>query len=174
MAEAASKNIQLKIDRLTYGPDAIARDEDGRAIFVQGAIPGDTVEAEIYEEGQRFAKAKTVRILEASPDRVKAPCPFVGICGGCPWGNIRYEAQLEAKRAHVVDALVRIGHIPQDRAEELVLPCAAPGDPWGYRNKVELAFARHGKRTIVGMHALDGSVIKVPTCPLLQKGSEKL
>lgn len=84
MAEAASKNIQLKIDRLTYGPDAIARDEDGRAIFVQGAIPGDTVEAEIYEEGQRFAKAKTVRILEASPDRVKAPCPFVGICGGCP------------------------------------------------------------------------------------------
>ncbi len=174
MAEAASKTIRLKIDRLTYGPDAIARDEDGRAIFVQGAIPGDTVEAEIYEEGQRFAKAKTVRILEASPDRVKAPCPFVGICGGCPWGNIRYEAQLEAKRAHVVDALVRIGHIPQDRAEELVLPCAAPGDPWGYRNKVELAFARQGKRTIVGMHALDGSVIKVPTCPLLQKGSEKL
>ncbi len=73
-----------------------------------------------------------------------------------------------------MDSLVRIGHIPQDRAEELVLPCAAPGDSWGYRNKVELAFARQGKRTIVGMHALDGSVIKVPTCPLLQKGSEKL
>ncbi len=165
----------LTIDRLTYGPDAIARDADGKAVFVQGGIPGDTVEAEIVEDTKRYAKARIVQVLEPSPSRVKAPCPFVGICGGCPWGNITYPAQLEAKRRNLVDNLMHIAHMDEKRAESLVLPILAPSEPWGYRNKVELAFSQQGRRSIVGMHAAsDESIVKVSSCPLLQKGSEKL
>lgn len=170
-----SDTVTLKIDRLTYGPDAIAKDSDGKAIFVSGGVPGDTVKAEIVEDAGRYAKARIVQIVEPSEARVKPPCPFVGVCGGCPWGTISYPVQQKAKRAHLTDSLVRIAHMDEERAEHLVAPCLSPSEPWGYRNKIELGFAARGPKSIIGMHAATGdSLIKVGSCPLLQKGSEKL
>ena len=159
---------RLKIERMGYGPEAIAHDADGKTVFVTGGVPGDTVEAETDAEEARFSRAHVTTVLEDSPDRVTPPCPFVDVCGGCPWAHLSYEAQLAAKRSGVVDALTRLGGFSAEDAEALVAPIVAPGEPWGYRNKVELAVGTQRGRTMVGMHAAGSAgVVKVPSCPLL-------
>lgn len=178
--QAAKELVTLHIERMAYGADAIAHDTDGKTVFVSAAIPGDTVEAEIVRSEKRFSRAVAQRVVEASPDRVTPDCPYATVCGGCPWAAMSRGAQLKAKRALVVDALTRIGHMDAERAKTLVAPCEAPSRPWGYRNKVELAFERNGKRPTVGMHTAgttDGRqprVIKVDACPLLSGRYQKI
>ena len=179
-AQADGNTMRLQVERMTYGSDAIAHAEDGRAVFVTGAVAGDVVEARITQHGERFLRAQATTILEPSPDRVTPSCPYAGLCGGCPWAPLSRAAQLAAKRANVVDSLVRIGHFDAQEAERLVSPCEDPGKPWGYRNKVELAFRRDGKRVTLGMHTAQTDtngapgVMKVDTCPLLDARAKKL
>ncbi|MBM6817379.1 23S rRNA (uracil(1939)-C(5))-methyltransferase RlmD [Olsenella uli] len=155
---------------MTYGPDAVAHDGDGRAVFVTGGVAGDRVRAVVDHEEGRWAHARAVEVLEASPDRVTPPCPYVGACGGCPWAALSREAQVAAKRACVVDALSRVGRMGDERAQALVAPLETPGEPWGYRNKVELAVSRERGRVALGMHAAGGAgVVRVKSCPLLDK-----
>ena len=165
MSETAGSEqaLTLRVGRMTYGPDAIARTDDGKAVFVRGAVPGDLVRARVTREQPTYSNAVLEEVLEASPERVStAPCPFVDVCGGCPWAHLSREAQRRSKRDNVVDSLVRIGHMPQEEADGLVRPCSDPGDPWGYRNKVELAFQAQGRRSVIGMHDVTGDrVVKV-------------
>lgn len=162
--------LELTCERMSYGPDAVARDEGGRAVFVAGAVAGDRVRAVVDREEERWAHARVVEVLEPSPDRVPSACPFAGSCGGCPWASLSYPAQARAKRAGVVDALARIAHMGAERAEALVAPLESPGEPWGYRNKVELAVVRERGRAALGMHAAGGEgVVRVKSCMLLDK-----
>lgn len=175
--DAPGKEIELTAERMTYGSDAIAHDSEGKTVFVGGAVAGDRVRAKVYQDGPSFSKAITLEVLSPSPNRVASPCPYAGICGGCPWAILSRDAQLAAKRANVVDSLRRIGHFSTQEAEKLVHPCESPSDPWGYRNKIELAFSQSVGRTLVGMHGTDPSqVVKVDACPLLDsrhKGAVK-
>lgn len=165
---APGEIIELAVERMAYGADGIAHDASGKAVFVAGGVAGDVVRARVTQDGGSFAKARVEEVVTPSPDRVEAPCPYVDVCGGCPWAHLSREAQLAAKRANVVDLLVRIGHFGVDEAEALVATCEAPSDPWGYRNKVELAAVRDRGRLSVGMHAAAGEgVVRVDRCPLL-------
>ena len=158
--------MRLTIERMTYGPDAIAHTPEGKTIFVSGAVAGDVVEAELVSDGKSFAKARTTSVVEPSPLRVDCGWPLASMLGCAPWASLSRDAQLEAKRANVVDALARVGHLAD--AEELVAPCEAPSDGWHYRNKAELAFMRNGRHATLGMYGTDGStVIKVENFPLL-------
>ena len=168
MSEAREE--QLRIERMTYGPDAVAHDAAGKTVFVSGAVAGDVVRAVFDREGERWSHARSVELVEPSPDRVRPACPFAGACGGCPWAALSYEAQGRAKRAGVVDALARIAHMGDSRAEALVAPLVSPGEPWGYRNKVELAVSRERGRVTLGMHGMgEGDVVRVKSCMLLDK-----
>ena len=169
----------LTIERMTYGPEALAHNKDGKAIFVSGAVTGDVVEARIVENGKRFSRAVVTNVLESSPKRVAPACPYAAVCGGCPWAALERQEQLAAKRSNVMDALVRIGHTDKGRAQDLVAPCEDPGPSWGYRNKVELAFERTGRRALLGMHTSNPekgkpAAIKVDECLLLSKGHKRL
>ena len=167
--------MTLTVERMAYGADAIAHASDGKTVFVAGGVPGDVVAARVVSDGSSFSRAEVVEVLEASPVRVQPSCPYASVCGGCPWASLARDEQLAAKRANVIDALVRIGHFDATRAEELVAPCEAPSDAWGYRNKIELAYARTGNRAVVGMHDRSGAnVIKVDRCALLDKHHSKL
>jgi 23S rRNA (uracil1939-C5)-methyltransferase len=158
--------ITLHIESLAYGGDAIAHLDDGRTAFVHGAVPGDSVEAEITEDRGRFVRAETRRVLEPSTDRVTPPCPYFGLCGGCSWQHVAYPAQLEAKRRMVVDALTRIGHLPN--AEELVGPTVPSPSQYGYRNKVELVVDTTTGRPRLGFHrAGSEEFVQVEECLLL-------
>lgn len=166
--------LELSIERMAYGADAISHTPEGKTVFVSGAVAGDVVRAQIVSDGDSFARAKVEKIVEPSPNRVTPPCPYASVCGGCPWAALSRDAQLEAKRANVVDSLKRIGHMDAARAEELVRPCEAPSDAWGYRNKVELGFSRIKGRALIGMHGTDQGLVKVDSCPLLDKRNAKL
>lgn len=172
-----SANVEtLHVTSMSYGPDAIARMSDGRTAFVMGALKGDVVEAEITKAEKRFVRARTIKLLEPSALRVKVPCPYVQVCGGCPWAGMSQEAQAAAKRQNIVDALVRIGKFSQTEAESLVAPCESPSDAWGYRNKIELAMGRDSRgHVLIGMHqAAEKNLVKVDRCALLEKRFEKL
>ena len=168
MSEA--REIELTCERMSYGPDAVAHDGDGKTVFVSGGVAGDRVRAVVDREEERWAHATVAEVLAPSADRVAPACPFAGMCGGCPWAALSYPAQARAKRAGVVDALARIGHFSPDRAETLVAQTVSPSEPWGYRNKVELAVTRQGGKAVLGMHGRgESDVVRVKSCMLLDK-----
>lgn len=167
--------MRLTVESMAYGPDAVAHADDGRVVFVSGAVPGDTVEAEVVSESRRSLKARTVEVLEPSPERVEPRCPWASVCGGCPWAALAYDAQVAAKRSCVVESLSRIGRLGAEEAERLVRDVVVPGADWGYRNKVELAVGRERGRTVVGMHRADGAgIVKVDRCLLMDAAHGKL
>ena len=127
---------ELHIDRVAFGGQGIAR-VDGLVIFVKGAIPGDRVNALIFRKKKAYAEAKMQELLDPSPDRIEAPCPYFGICGGCQWQHVRYERQLEYKRGHVEEALSHIGSLS---GIEVHAPIASE-KRFAYRNKMEFSFS---------------------------------
>jgi len=133
MSHPASKNPILNIDTLSYGPYGIGR-LDGKAIMVPHTAPGDSIEARIVEAKKRYALGEAVRLIEPSALRRTPPCPYVGVCGGCSWQHLRYEAQLKAKEQSVADALRRIGKL--DGYE--LRPIIASARELGYRRRIRL------------------------------------
>ena len=162
----------VPIERMSFGSAAVGHLSDGKTVFVEGAVPGDVVRVELTEEKHRFARGHVAEIVEASPGRVTPPC--AAGCGGCPWAPLSYEAQLIAKRANVVDALVRTAHMDAARAEALVAPCVPSKRQWGYRNKLELSCGADGAgRLILGLRPEGGAdVVSLDACPLAHRNIE--
>lgn len=103
---------RVRIERLVAGGDALAWLEDGRVVFVAGALPGEIVDVEILQAKKDFAKARLVEVVEASPNRVQPPCPHVGRgCGGCSWQHFDPTRHLAAKVDIVRESLARVGKI---------------------------------------------------------------
>lgn len=102
----------VRATHMAAGGDAIARSGDGRVVFVEGALPGETVRVAVIEERAGFARGRLVEVVDASPLRVEAPCPAVlAGCGGCNWQHVQRSAQLELKRDIVLDSLRRIAKV---------------------------------------------------------------
>jgi tRNA/tmRNA/rRNA uracil-C5-methylase (TrmA/RlmC/RlmD family) len=109
---------------MVAGGTALARDETGRVVFIEGALPDEVVLARLTESRGDFARATAVTIVEPSADRVAAPCPALAAgCGGCTWQHIDLEAQRRLKAGIVVDALRRIGHFAEPPVP-IVVPTA--------------------------------------------------
>lgn len=164
--------VTIRIDTLANGGDAVGRLPDGRVAFVSGGCPGDVVEAAVTEDKGRFIRARVETVTEPSPDRVSAPCPYFGACGGCQWQHVGYGAQLAAKREIVVDSLARIGGI--DHAESLVAPTVPSATEYGYRNKIELVADPGSPRVTLGYHRpASPTILPVELCLLLPKRLQK-
>jgi 23S rRNA (uracil1939-C5)-methyltransferase len=132
----------LSIEKLIYGGDGLARTpagEDGRsmAVFVPFVLPGERVDAEIRQQKPGFARGSVAQLIEASPDRVEARCPYFRQCGGCHYQHIRYEQQLEFKAGILRETLQRIAKIElKSELESGIRVHASP--PWNYRNRTRL------------------------------------
>lgn len=164
--------MRLTLESLAYGGDAIARMPDGRTAFVSGGCPGDTVEARLLSEHERFARMRVDTVLDPSPDRVEAPCPYFDECGGCQWQHVAYPAQLAAKQAAVTDALTRIGKVDRD---VIVTPCAPSPEPYGYRNKIELLADMTGTGLRLGFaRRHDATIVPIEACLLLDGRGKRL
>ncbi len=137
--------IDVMVERLGYRGEGVARHQ-GVAVFVEGVLPGERAAVRIVRVARSHAFAKALRIVDAAPDRVAAPCPVFGLCGGCQVQHLTYEAQLRFKRQVVTDALQRIGKFDPALLDRLVKPAIGQTDPWRYRNKVSvMAKAREGR-----------------------------
>ena len=104
---------QLQIERLVAGGDAMARDADGRVVFIEGALPGETVDVELIVVKRDFARGRVTGIVTPSPQRVVPPCAHVADgCGGCDWQHLAATAQHDAKVEVVREAFARTGRLP--------------------------------------------------------------
>jgi 23S rRNA (uracil1939-C5)-methyltransferase len=105
--------LTVRPERLIAGGEALARDADGRVVFVRGGVPGDEVTVIKIEEKGDWSRALIDEVIVASPDRVEPPCPRRRLgCGGCDWQHLAIAAQLPAKVDIVRDALRRTGKLP--------------------------------------------------------------
>jgi len=128
--------IELQVEKLAFGGKAVAK-VDGFVVFLNHAVPGQMVKALITKKKKNYAEARVIETLTQSPDYRAPVCPHFGICGGCSWQDISYEAQLFWKRAHVVECL---GHIA-GAGETEVAPIIASPETQHYRNKMEFTFS---------------------------------
>ena len=173
--------LSVTIDDLAYGGEGVGR-ADGYVVFVPGGVPGDTVRVRLTQARARFGRGTIESIERPSPDRVEAPCPYFGHCGGCRLQHLRYEAQLSLKTKQVTDCLQRLGGVGTFEMRP-ILP--AP-EIYGYRNKMEFTVARadagervvpKGRRLepaagdggpVVGLHEADryDAVLDIERCLL--------
>lgn len=154
--------IEVTVERVIYGGDGLARHE-GRVLLIPYAAPGDRVLVEIVEEHADFARARIVRVLEASPDRRDPPCPYYGTCGGCQLQHLRYAAQQRAKVAFVRESLGRIGGIAWTDA----LPLVA-SEEFHYRLRAQLKVRVSEGRVEMGYYRpASHEVCSIAECPLL-------
>lgn len=130
--------VPLNIEKMAYGPFALSHLENGKTVFVEHAVPGDMVVAEVYEDKRSFARARVIDVLEASPHRVRARAPEL-IGNLAPWQILDYDLQLASKQTIVADALLRVGHFSADEVERSLGQIVAAPHTWNYRNKIELA-----------------------------------
>jgi 23S rRNA (uracil1939-C5)-methyltransferase len=128
--------LELNVDSLAFGGMGVSRD-DGFVVFSSDTAPGDRVRVRVRKARRRWAEADLLEVLAPSPVRVSPPCPYVPSCGGCRLQHVAYAATLEAKRAHIVDHLARIGHLEGIE----VRPVDAAVEQFGYRNKMEYSAA---------------------------------
>ncbi len=152
--------LELEIEKLVHGRAGLARHE-GRVVFVDRVAPGDRVRAKVVRNNERYLEAELIELLEAGEARCESPCPIVDRCGGCPWQQVSYPRQLEAKRSAVIDSLERIAGI--DNPE--VAPVVSSPEIFGYRNRLKLRFEA-GK---LGFYrARSNSLVPVPDCLLAE------
>jgi tRNA/tmRNA/rRNA uracil-C5-methylase (TrmA/RlmC/RlmD family) len=136
--------LELTVGAMAAGGGCVARAEDGRVVFVRHALPGERVLAEVTSETTSFLRADAVEILEASPDRVVAPCLHAGPgrCGGCDWQHISLPAQRQMKASLVAEQLRRLAGL--DLEIEIEEVAGAPlGLAW--RTRVNFAVDRSGR-----------------------------
>lgn len=132
-----NRHTLVEIDVTALGFEGIAIGRlDGVVHFVQGALPGERVRAQLVKSRSKHREAVAVEILEPSPERVDAPCRYYDACGGCSWQHLAYDAQVRWKTQHVVDAFERLGKIPVGE----IRPALQSPLPFAYRNKMEFSF----------------------------------
>ncbi len=130
------EEVTLKIETLAFQGKAIAR-IDGLVVFVNDAVPGDTVRAAITKVKSQYLEARNLELIEPSELRVEPRCRYVGSCGGCKMQHINYDTQISLKHRHVIDAFERIAKI---KDIEIPSPVGAK-DIFFYRNKMEFSFS---------------------------------
>jgi 23S rRNA (uracil1939-C5)-methyltransferase len=158
MSANATARFELVADKLVYGGSALGH-HAGRPVLVPYALPGERVQAETVRVAKGMVHARLLELIGPAPERIAAPCPYFGRCGGCHYQHLDGTRQLDVKRDILRETLRRVGHI--DWPGEIV---AHTADPWAYRNQVRLKIGPDGQ---IGFFAADShDLIAVDACPI--------
>jgi 23S rRNA (uracil1939-C5)-methyltransferase len=152
------------IESLDHDARGITR-QDGKTIFVEGALPGERVEYAALRVKPTYEVARCVRVIKASASRIAPRCAHFGVCGGCSLQHLEPDAQVAAKQRVLENAL---WHLARVKAGELYAPIH--GAAWGYRQRARLSvfqLPQTGK-VLVGFHERKSShVAELRACPIL-------
>lgn len=155
---------RIDIDSLSHDGRGLTR-IDGKVAFIDGALPGETVDAELRRRHRRYDEYRLIRVVTSSPDRVTPLCPLVGTCGGCDLQHLGSDAELRHKTEVLLEMLERqAGLVPEQLAEPL------RSEPFGYRRRARLAVwvPRRGGRPLLGFREAGGNrVVGLAHCPVL-------
>jgi len=148
---------------------------DGYILFVDGAITGDHIEVKVIKTKKNYGFGRLVTILEPSKDRVEPRCPIAKQCGGCSIMHMKYDAQLEYKENHILDALERIGEQDRVKLEQKKDPIIGMDEPWFYRNKVQFPVQIISGKLLIGFYAKRSHrIIETPTCYIQDPYNEEI
>lgn len=180
------KNDEVVVDiiGLTHDGEGVGR-ADGFTLFIQGALPGETVRAKVLKVKKQYGYAKLMELVESSSARVEPSCAIYKECGGCQLQHYNYAEQLEWKRQHVVDSLTRIGKLAVADSEGegvgqggiVVHPTVGMDDPWRYRNKAQVPVGENGPSgdMIAGFYARGSHrIIDTDNCLIQHSGNDEV
>ncbi|MGA3213863.1 MAG: 23S rRNA (uracil(1939)-C(5))-methyltransferase RlmD [Terriglobales bacterium] len=157
--------MQLTIEKLVYGGDGLARGPageggGGKAVFVPFVLAGERVEASVVQDKAGFVRAAVQQILESSPERISAGCPYFSHCGGCQYQHTNYEHQLQIKTAILRESMQRLGQI------EAPAITVHDSPPWHYRNRTRMR-VRAGVNFALGYQRMSSrQLVPVEQCPI--------
>jgi 23S rRNA (uracil1939-C5)-methyltransferase len=158
--------LLLTIEKLVYGGDGLGRlpgDEhgSGKTVFLPFVLAGERVEATILEQKPGFARARADSIVAASSQRVAAPCPYFGKCGGCHYQHAGYPSQLEIKSAILKESLRRIAKLELDGEVRL-----HPSAPWNYRNRTRIKVQNEPEFALGYHRQKSHELLAIRECPI--------
>jgi 23S rRNA (uracil1939-C5)-methyltransferase len=140
--------LRVTIEDLAYGGKGVAKYE-GKVIFVDGALPGDTVDACLTKIRGSYCESYAKELITPSPQRIKPLCEHFGTCGGCKWQNYEYPSQLKYKEEQLRRQLIHLGGIAEPPTE----PIIGAKKLFHYRNKMEYSFGiSESGELILGLH----------------------
>ena len=138
--------LELMIEDMSSEGNGIGK-ADGFAVFVNNTVVGDRVKVELTKVKKNYGFGRVVEMIEESPDRIEGFCEYAGLCGGCPYGKLDYDAQLLLKHKQVKDKLQRLGGL----TDPVVYPVIAmESEPFRYRNKASMPVSTGGLITRKG------------------------
>ncbi|HVY93415.1 MAG TPA: class I SAM-dependent RNA methyltransferase [Bryobacteraceae bacterium] len=150
--------LDLTIEKLVYGGEGLAR-VDGEVVFTPFVLPGEAVEVASPSSKKHAQRADLLRVVQPSGDRVEAPCPIFGACGGCHYQHADYPAQLRLKRGILAETLRRGAKIEFEESRIAV----TSGDPWNYRNRTQF----HIEKGQIGFRRMRSQkLVPAAQCPI--------
>ncbi len=150
--QTAFNYMEITIEKIVHGGDAMGRAPDGRPVFVPFAAPGERVRTEPEESHKGFFRARLLEVVEPSPDRIAPRCRHFGECGGCQFQHLTYASQVRVKESILREQLIRLGGMP----EAPIRPVIVSPDEWNYRNHIQatpagnrLGYFRAGSQVVL-------------------------
>jgi 23S rRNA (uracil1939-C5)-methyltransferase len=125
--------VKLRIDSLDAEGRGVARNAEGKVIFVEGALPGEEVDFQVLRKKSSFEIGRLTKVLGGASSRQAPRCPHFGVCGGCSLQHTDARTQMAAKQRWLEENLARIGKVEP----ETLLPIVY-GEDWHYRRRARL------------------------------------
>jgi 23S rRNA (uracil1939-C5)-methyltransferase len=166
--------LTVKLEKPTYGGDALGKVPDpssgtgSQVVFVPFALPGETVRIRVIEQKRGHIRAELVEVLDPAAERISPRCIHFGVCGGCHYQHLAYQAQLHLKTDILRDQLIRIGKIP----DPPVQPMVASPQEWNYRNNIQFHLSRAGELGYIRANSRE--MFPISECHLPEAALNKL
>jgi len=145
----------------------------GQVVFVDGALPTETIIVEAEEVKEKYAKAKLVKIINKSKERIKPLCDIYESCGGCTLQHIKYQGQLREKREIVKEAFEK--YLDKKAKQPEIKDVLGMTDPWHYRNKAQIPLFKKGDKVIAGLYKIGtNKIIEMEQCDIHQSDLDQV
>jgi 23S rRNA (uracil1939-C5)-methyltransferase len=168
-AFAAGDMVTLNITDLNHRSAGVGKAE-GFTFFIDGALPGEEVSAEITALHKNYGEARIVSLNRASVKRTAPPCPYYTRCGGCSLQHLSPDGQLAWKQSMVTETLRRLAG-----TTGTAKPVFGMENPWRYRNKAQIHIGLENSRVIAGYYSSNSrQIIDVDQCPVQHPVNEAL
>lgn len=156
--------VEITIDSLSHEGRGVGRIE-GKTVFVDRALPGETVQMNYTFQRGKFDEGKTISVENPNPQRVSPPCEHFSVCGGCSMQHLSTDAQIAHKQSILAEQLK---HFANTTPNEWLAPLQA--DLQAYRRKARLGvrYVIKKERTLIGFREKYSNYLAdIEKCPVL-------
>ncbi|MFD2178689.1 23S rRNA (uracil(1939)-C(5))-methyltransferase RlmD [Veronia pacifica] len=164
-----TKHKALKVERLDHHGDGVAF-INKKPVFIAGALPGESVVAQLTEDKRQFARARLIKVTDPAEERVDPFCPHYSDCGGCNLQHLKYDSQVESKRQTLSQLMTKFAGDTTEQA-----PASVSSDS-GYRRRTRLSVRvdKDGKLLMGFRQRNSNAIVAVSDCAVLKPSINQL